>query len=97
MTIRISESAVQDLEDGRDFYEFQEAGLGRYFEDCLSSDIESLILYKGLQRKIFGHYRLLSKRFPFAIYYKIDDDGGVLIHRVLDCRSNPARHYRALR
>ncbi len=62
---------------------------GRYFEDCLSSDIESLILYKGLQRKIFGHYRLLSKRFPFAIYYKIDDDGGVLIHRVLDCRSNP--------
>ena len=32
---------------------------------------------------------MLSKRFPFAIYYKINNDG-ILVYAVLDCRKNPA-------
>jgi hypothetical protein len=31
----------------------------------------------------------LAKRFPFAIYYKINGDV-VSVHAVLDCRKNPA-------
>jgi len=32
---------------------------------------------------------MLSKRFPFAIYYKVAKDQAV-VYAVLDCRRNPA-------
>ena len=42
MTILILPSARDDLSDGFDFYERQQAGLGDYFQESLFSDIESL-------------------------------------------------------
>ncbi len=88
MRIRILESAVADLSAGREFYERQEIGVGDYFQDCLFSEIDSLILYAGSHRQVFGFHRLLSKRFPFAIYYRMEDDI-VLVFRILDCRRDP--------
>jgi hypothetical protein len=38
------------------------------------SDIESLVIFAGIHRKEFGFYRMLSKRFPYAIYYDVNDD-----------------------
>ena len=96
MAIRILPSAVADLEDGREFYESREAGLGDYFQDCLFSDIDSLVLYAGIHRRVFGFHRLLSQRFPFAIYYRIDTDKGAVVYRVLDCRRDPKRIRSAL-
>lgn len=32
------------------------------------SDIDSLQLYAGIHLKAFGYFRLLSKRFPYAVY-----------------------------
>lgn len=96
MKLRILSLAYRDLEAGRDFYEMQQEGLGAYFLDTLFSDIESLLLYAGLHIQIFGYYRALSKRFPYAIYYKVD--GGIIeIWRVLDCRHNPAINRHALK
>ena len=43
MRIRILASAIRDLRDGQEFYDRQEAGIGDYFQDCLFSDIDSLI------------------------------------------------------
>ena len=38
-------------------------GLGTYFLDSLYSDIESLRLYAGIHRLVYGdYYRLVSKR-----------------------------------
>ncbi|APF18361.1 hypothetical protein Cabys_1612 [Caldithrix abyssi DSM 13497] len=31
---------------------------------------------------------MLSKRFPFAIYYKVHEDT-VIVYAILDCRQNP--------
>jgi hypothetical protein len=88
--IRILDAAAQDLIDGFRFYEMQEAGLGQYFLDSLFADVDSLLIYAGIHPFCFGVYhRLLAKRFPFAIYYKIDGDL-VLVYAVLDCRRNPA-------
>lgn len=95
MKIRILGLAVADLAAGRDFYEAQQAGLGVYFLDSLFSDIDSLVLHAGVHVQHFGYYRTLSKRFPFAIYYKIDGDS-VDVWRVLDCRQHPARTADAL-
>lgn len=73
MKIKILASASQDLIDGFWFYEKQAKGLGTYFLDSLFSDIDSLTIYAGVPSKYFDKYhRLLSKRFPFAIYYSIE-------------------------
>ena len=77
-----------DLEIAEQFYEKQSKGLGGYFRDCILSDIESLWLYGGIHNRIFSLYRLLSKRFPYGIYYEIKENI-VIVVAVLDLRQNP--------
>jgi hypothetical protein len=90
MKIKILKSANQDLLDGYYFYEKQAEGLGAYFLDTLFSDIDSLKIYAGVHSIHFEKYhRLLSKRFPFTVYYRVENDM-VFVHAVLDCRRNPA-------
>ena len=89
MKIRILDEAEGELLDGFKFYELQQDGLGDYFLESLFSDIDSLKIYAGIHQIVFGYYRLLSKRFPFAVYYTIENNM-VFIHAVLDCRRNPA-------
>lgn len=95
MKIIVLDSAISDLADGEDFYEQQQPGLGIYFLESLFSDIESLKLYGGIHRKVFGFHRVLSKRFPFCIYYSIEDNT-VMVTAVLDCRRDPEKHRRRL-
>ena len=89
MKISILGPAEKDLEDGYRFYEKQSSGLGMYFLDSMFADIDSLVYFGGTHHMIFGYHRLLTKRFPFAVYYEIVDDV-VLITAVLDCRRNPS-------
>jgi plasmid stabilization system protein ParE len=96
MNLRILESALNDLADGRGFYERQDVGLGEYFLDSLFSDIDSLALYAGIHRKVFGFHRLLSRRFPYAIYYQFEGEN-TLVYRVLDLRQNPRKIRAALK
>jgi hypothetical protein len=91
MTVRILTSAFNDLAAGRAFYESQGHGLGDYFFDSVFSDIDSLSLYGGIHPRVLGYHRLLAHRFPYAVYYKMDADGSVLVFRVLDCRQDPAK------
>ena len=90
MKIEILDQAVQDLIEGFHFYEDQQAGLGSYFLTNLYADIESLRLYAGIHRQAYRQYhRLLSGRFPFAVFYTLREKT-VFIHAVVDCRRNPA-------
>ena len=89
MRIRILREAEVDLIEGFNFYELQQAGLGDYFLDTLYSDVESLLVSAGVHPIVFDHHRLLSKRFPFAVYYTLQKDL-VSIHAILDCRRDPA-------
>jgi hypothetical protein len=95
--ICILTSARNDLADGRDFYDRQAEGVGDYFLDSLFSDIDSLALHAGVHRKVFGFHRLLSNRFPWAIYYRLDGQDTVVVYRGLDCRQDPAKTVAALR
>jgi len=88
MKIKILDEARDDIAIGIRFYDSQNYGLGGYFLDSIMSDIESLHLYCGVHVKIKNYHRLLSKRFPYAIYYKYDDNT-IYIYAVLDCRRNP--------
>jgi len=60
------------------------------FSQLAFSDIDSLHLYAGIHRVCFGGYhRLLSKRFPFVIYYTFSEEM-VSVHAVLDGRRHPS-------
>jgi hypothetical protein len=87
--ISIQPSAVADLRVGFRFYEKQQAGLGGYFLDSLYSDIESLLLYAGIHSQHFGKYRVLSDRFPYAVYYELREDL-IMVRAVLDLRRDPS-------
>ena len=90
MRIEILDLAGLDILEGFHFYETQETGLGAYFLNSIYSDIESLRIYAGIHRQPHKNYhRLLSKRFPFAIYYTVSGETA-FIHAVVDCRRDPA-------
>jgi plasmid stabilization system protein ParE len=95
MRIEILSDATEDLLDGYHFYERQAPGLGDYFLDSLYSDIDSLLVYAGIHRMIYGKHRSLSKRFPYVIYYSVETEI-IRVHAVLDCRQSPSRTRRRL-
>ncbi|MFP4351741.1 MAG: type II toxin-antitoxin system RelE/ParE family toxin [Puniceicoccaceae bacterium] len=95
MRLRILSAASRDLLRGKRFYEKQSEGLGDYFLDSLFSDIDSLIVYAGIHRKFRGYFCLPSKRFPYAVYYRIESEE-IRIFRIIDCRQNPSKTARAL-
>ena len=74
---------LEDLGAGRRFYDRRASGVGGYFFDSLFSEIDSLVLYAGVHRVHFGFHRLLAKRFPFAVYYRVIS-GEAVVFRVLD-------------
>ena len=87
--VQISEDALQDLNDGFRFYEAQEPGLGDYFTACLRADIEGLKLSAGIHRVVYRDYRrLLSKVFPYGIFYTLKDEYAV-VWAVIDLRRDP--------
>lgn len=88
MNIHILDKAKQDLIDGYYFYETQKTGVGDYFYDSVFADIDSLVLYAGIHKQVFDYYCMLAKRFPFAIYYKMQGSD-IFVYAVLDCRQSP--------
>lgn len=70
--MELLDEAEQDMIDGYRFYEMKDQGLGDYFLNSLFSEIDSLRLYAGIHSVHFGYHRLLSKRFPFAVSYQVE-------------------------
>ena len=96
MKIKILSAARQDLLNGYRFYENQAEGIGEYFIDTLFSDIDSLVISAGVHPLYFNKYhRLLSQRFPYAIYYQVKEDT-IRVYAVLDSRQNPEKIFKRL-
>ena len=97
MRLRILNSALEDLDRGRRFYERQGVGLGAYFFDSLFGEIDSLVLYAETHRQVFGFHRLIARRFPYGVYYRLEPGDVVVVWRVLDLRRSPSSIRKALR
>ena len=95
MKIRILHEAELDFLEGYRFYEMQSPGLGDYFIDSLYADIDSLLLHATSHGIHFGYHRLLARRFPFAIFYRVKPDA-IEVWAVLDCRQDPRKFARRL-
>ena len=88
MTVVVLEDAAADMESGRRFYESREPGIGDYFVESVLSDLSSLGLYSGIHPVHFGFHRMLSKRFPFGIYYETEGET-TYVYAILDMRRDP--------
>lgn len=89
MNIIVTESASDDIAEGYLFYEEQYLGLGDYFEASILADVRSLLVYAGVHEINFGiYYRKIASKFPYAIYYTVDDQV-VRVYAVADTRRNP--------
>jgi hypothetical protein len=84
----ILREVADDLNDGKTFYDQSGPGVGDYFWDSLLADIESLILYAGIHCRAHGLYRMLAKRFPYAIYYEVVDEVAYVV-AILPMRRSP--------
>jgi len=93
--IEVLDQAKEDLFDGYLFYERQETGIGSYFFDSISADIESLRLHHGYHRQFYGFHRLIARIFPFFIYYRVEG-GTIYVDAVVDQRKNPTSIKRLL-
>ena len=96
MKIEILSIALVDIQSDQHFYEQKQEGLGVSFWICWFSTLMLFMLYAGIHQQFFGYYRALSKRFPYAIYYRVSEQT-VQVWRVLDCRQKPSRIADALR
>ena len=86
--IRITDSAVDDLMIGFGFYDSQLEGLGAYFLESLSADIDALSISAGVHFQHLGTYRSLASRFPYAIYYLLENNTAI-VFAVLETRRDP--------
>ncbi|MFP7754259.1 type II toxin-antitoxin system RelE/ParE family toxin [Thermodesulfobacteriota bacterium B35] len=84
----VLQDAEDDLVAGRTFYDQRGAGIGEYFWDSLIADIRSLFVFAGIHSRRYGLYRMLAKRFPYAIYYDIKDEVARVI-AILPLRRDP--------
>ena len=89
MKIEIMDEAKLDLAEGFQFYENQAESLGDYFLTSLFSDIDALEDLGGIHEIVHGYHQTFSRKFPFAIYYRVENEI-VKVHAVLDCRRDPA-------
>jgi len=87
--VLVIKEAVDDLNDGRIFYERKEAGIGNYFWDSLIADFESLVIYAGTHKKNHGLFQMPARRFPYIIYYNMIEEFAYII-AVLPMRRDPA-------
>jgi len=85
-----TELANRDLIDAKKFYETQAQNIGAYFIQSVLLDLESLKFYAGIHERKNDYFKMLVKRFPYAIYYDIENET-VIIHAILDLRQNPLK------
>ena len=88
MIVLISDDAEIDLADGVAFYDQHGPEIGDHFCSSLLADVQSLSVVGGVHAKRFGYYCMAAKRFPYAIYYTIDETTAFVV-AILDERRDP--------
>ena len=91
MRLRYADRAIDDLHIAFEWYEGQRRGLGFEFLDCVKAAIETILQIPKLYAKHHTHFRrALVRRFPFSIFYTIEEKE-IVVHAIFDNRQDPAR------
>lgn len=91
MTLRLvfRPQAEAELIEAHDWYESQRAGLGQAFTDTVDQAVASIIASPLAHPRIHGETRrLVVRRFPFAIFFRVLTDELVVL-AVMHGRKQP--------
>jgi len=81
--VSVSDDAELDICDGIDYYEGREDGLGEYFESSVLADLTSLEILGGTHSMKYGLHRMLTKTFPYCVYYKMESSEVLVVVAVI--------------
>lgn len=88
-------AAVADVAEARDWYELQRPGLGDEFIDAVDSAVDSILEFPSAHPVGYRRsHRFLLARFPYCLYYRVDDAGIVVVaclHAVRDSEHHRRR------
>ena len=85
----IRPEAREDLLDTFHWYQDQRQGLGFDFKLCADEAITKIARSPLIYKKVFQDVRrVVLKRFPFGVYYLVDNDA-VIVLAVLHARRDP--------
>jgi len=89
--LRYTDRAKNDVELALEWYEKQRRGLGFEFLDCIEIALKEIITFPQMYQLCYSNYRRnVIRRFPFSIFYTIEDNE-IVIHSVFDNRQNPEK------
>ncbi len=91
MKLRYTAGARDDIDLALAWYERQRRGLGLEFLDCVEAAIASVRDSPSMYPIRYSCFRCcVVRRFPFSIFYTIEDDE-IVVHSVFDNRRNPSK------
>jgi len=80
MKLKILELASFEIEDAKQYYNLQQTELGDRFKKDVKKCIDSIILSPTLYPQADDNVRrCLLHRFPYSIFYAIDDETIVIL------------------
>lgn len=87
-------AAVADVVEARDWYELLRPGLGDEFIDAVDTAVLSIVEFPGAHPIAYRtSRRYLLARFPYCLYYCVDD-AGVIVVACLHAVRDPELHRR---
>ena len=73
--VKFAEEASSEFRESVEWYESRTGELGLRFTNEIDSTIERIRLNPALYQKIIGNIRRIQvNRFPYSVFYTIDDD-----------------------
>jgi plasmid stabilization system protein ParE len=91
ISLFVEPSALSDIEEASAWYETQRPGLGIEFVLELDKSLEKIQANSAAYRIVYLRYhRLLLRRFPYAVYFLLED-GEARVQAVLHQRRSKAR------
>lgn len=96
MIVELIDEAKEDVEKGLKLYFKIDPDHAPEFSIAIARDLlgfQDLVFPHPIK---FGLHRALSKKYPFSIYYQVNDQT-VRVIGILDQRSSPKKHARLLK
>jgi len=89
--LRYTDRAKDDLEVALEWYEKQRYGLGLEFLDCIEIAVKEILTFPEMYQLCYSNFRRnVIRRFPFSIFYTIEDNE-IVVHSVFDNIQNPEK------
>ncbi len=91
MILRYTDRSKDDVELAFGWYETQRRGLGFEFLDCVEMSLYDILRFPKMYITCYSKFRrCVIRRFPFSIFYTIEDKE-IVIHSIFDNRQDPKK------